>query len=1404
MKRRLSIFVRSLVIATIVLSTSCGAILMPAAVRPTGVSSRVSIPAAPTEALPPAAPTSTPAAASTGGDSSGTYYVSPEGNDSNPGTEESPFLTIGKAKQAVRSTIAGGMTSDVAVYIRGGEYYLSSPLSFDEDDSGRDGYEVIYRNYPGEEPTIIGGQEISNWEHYSGNIYRAYVGTSWDFYNLMENGQLATMARHPNNGYVRVSRAITYNQFVYNAGDFPASFDYSDAQMSVKLSPGLNEYWAEVLPITNINWGARTVTVHKWASRHPINQNDRYFLQGSLDFLDQAGEFYLDESTGYLYYWPIAAGGSIANQVIVAPKMKRVIELVGSSTSDLVEDIRFEGLVFTLSDFDKEHGMYYEVENGTDHALIYMMNVASITVKFCKIQNAGFDAILLDEYAQNNTIYGNWIEDIGKHGVELTGHKVGVEKYENRNNTISNNRIRDCGLFWRQASAIYLYQSGDNEIAYNEISHTPYSGIILMGWHYPKMKSILGEGITWENHWDYLYTRSNNVAFNDISQVLEDCSDGGGIYTFGVGNNNVIDNNRVHDITAGYLDSPATSGIYLDRSSDYFTVQNNIVYGIGSLGNSYPIKLDGVYITVTNNIIADNTGTLSWAGRHSADLILQKHTNGLPEEEFGHYTVTENVFYRQNGYYIYAFLGAGSSIDEADHNLFYHPGGTYQVHGEGTLAQWQASGYDQNSVVADPLFVDRTNHDYTLRSGSPALALGFENIDQESIGLLGDFPWDEDGNPKPMPTATSTPTSGLTSTPTPTPGLTSTLTPTPTPTATLTPWATPTPTFIPTPRTVISYYLPLISLVPGIDGHLAEWGTLPAVVLDADTADHVHWREVPDSADASAILRSGWDENFLYFAIEVRDDVLVADSVEIWPDDSIELGIDGLHDHISSWFDDDHQFTLSLDGRVTDFGKETDIVTAVTGTLSGGWALEVAIAAEGLGAGPLTVGKAMSFTFGLHDDDDGGDWESYLIWEGESTNDSSAEYGTLVLSRVTPTPTPTPPTVTSYFLAAVPDINGDLGEWGALPAVVLDAGTADHVGPREVPDSADASAILRSGWDQNFLFFAIEVRDNVLVADSADIWRDDGIELGIDGLYDHISSWFDDDHQFTLTFDGRVTDFGEPTDAVIAVTSTLDGGWALEVAIAAEGLGAGPLTVGKAMGFTFGLHDDDDDGDWDSYLIWEGDSTNDSSIEYGRLLLTLAPASLGSFAWNDTGADRVQDGTENGISGVTLVLYDIVNDLVESAVTDANGLYEFEGLSPGIYTVMATRPPGYRFTTAAAVVRSVESGDQDLTVSFGFVATTAVTLVSFEAEVRPEGVVVSWRTLGEQGITGFRLRRALSQFGPWMDVTDGPIRAQGMRSVMAAYRVVDGEAERGLTYYYRLVTTPDGQVFGPIRVEVKR
>jgi len=104
------------------------------------------------------------------------YYVSPEGSDDNPGTRAEPFLTLVKARNTVRQQIAGGMTRDWTVMLHGGDYRLEETLTFDENDSGRDGFRVIYRNYPGEEPIISGGRRLTGWVPYDENIYKLQVG----------------------------------------------------------------------------------------------------------------------------------------------------------------------------------------------------------------------------------------------------------------------------------------------------------------------------------------------------------------------------------------------------------------------------------------------------------------------------------------------------------------------------------------------------------------------------------------------------------------------------------------------------------------------------------------------------------------------------------------------------------------------------------------------------------------------------------------------------------------------------------------------------------------------------------------------------------------------------------------------------------------------------------------------------------------------------------------------------------------------------------------------------------------------------------------------------------------------------------------------------------------------------
>ena len=51
-----------------------------------------------------------------------------------------------------------------------------------------------------------------------------------------------------------------------------------------------------------------------------------------------------------------------------------------------------------------------------------------------------------------------------------------------------------------------------------------------------------------------------------------------------------------------------------------------------------------------------------------------------------------------------------------------------------TLGDMQARGLEHGSKVADPMFRDPENHNFTLLPGSPALEMGFRPIDTSDVG----------------------------------------------------------------------------------------------------------------------------------------------------------------------------------------------------------------------------------------------------------------------------------------------------------------------------------------------------------------------------------------------------------------------------------------------------------------------------------------------------------------------------------------------------------------------------------------------------------------------------------------------------------------------------------------------
>jgi hypothetical protein len=87
------------------------------------------------------------------------------------------------------------------------------------------------------------------------------------------------------------------------------------------------------------------------------------------------------------------------------------------------------------------------------------------------------------------------------------------------------------------------------------------------------------------------------------------------------------------------------------------------------------------------------------------------------------------------------------------------------------------------------------------------------------------------------------------------------------------------------------------------------------------------------------------------------------------------------------------------DGRIADRSVATTDFTAVVTTTAKGYNVEMAVPMSKLLPGIPISGTVMGFTAGLHDDDDGGPWDAYLIWEGTNTSSKPAEFGSLVFTE---------------------------------------------------------------------------------------------------------------------------------------------------------------------------------------------------------------------------------------------------------------------------------------------------------------------------------------------------------------------------------------------------------------------
>ena len=215
-----------------------------------------------------------------------TYYVSPTGSDTNTGTSSaSPWKTITRVNQIGTALNPG----DQILFQRGGVYRGKVTIS----DNGVAGNPMVLGAYgTGAAPIISGSVAVTGWTVHSGNIWKAPVSSKVKY--VYVNGQLLTLARYPNTGWLRT--------------DVAASTSIVDAA----LTQGSGYFTGARAVIRTTNWSYDTarVSAHSGTTlTHTSTGNSMgaqqwgYFLCNKLSLLDAAGEWYYDAAAGQLYLW---------------------------------------------------------------------------------------------------------------------------------------------------------------------------------------------------------------------------------------------------------------------------------------------------------------------------------------------------------------------------------------------------------------------------------------------------------------------------------------------------------------------------------------------------------------------------------------------------------------------------------------------------------------------------------------------------------------------------------------------------------------------------------------------------------------------------------------------------------------------------------------------------------------------------------------------------------------------------------------------------------------------------------------------------------------------------------------------------------------------------------------------
>lgn len=584
--------------------------------------------------------------------------------------------TLERAQHVVRPAAKRG---DATIQLADGTYRLSAPLQFGPDDDGGD-HTIHWTAAPDAHPIITGATQVTEWSKSDAGdgIWVANSPSGLDSRQLYVNGVIAPRAsiRLANadvtptaTGLTINNAALSYLATLPNQGriEFESLGDFTNRYSPVQ-SISETEITMAQPAWDNNTWGWDTV-------QNSFLAGPSWYLDNSLSFLTEVGQWYVDPQGGKLYYKP-AAGVDPNKLDIELPQLQSLIS-IGGTYDKPVSGLAFSGIQFSGTSWlgpsvdgyaDQQNGLF--IKGAYDYrpadaftscsrgcemferartswfqepAAVQVSAASRISFTGNTFTNLGQSALGIGNDA-NATVTGvglgaSDIDVVGNRFMGDSGHGIAVGgvlpdahhpsdlRMTNQNIFIENNTVDRVAVDYKDNSGILSTYVTNARILHNEVSNVPYDGIDTgYGWGTNDAGGSNDYVDRGYYNWNTLYTtpttlKDNRIEGNLVHNTKSRFADGGSVYNLSASPGTVVDKNYLFNISG--------VGLYLDEGSRSMTYENNVVQGGGFVfTNAYSLRNNTSDNLIQNNWYTGGGASAPNAGAHNNKLINNVKVNG--------------------------------------------------------------------------------------------------------------------------------------------------------------------------------------------------------------------------------------------------------------------------------------------------------------------------------------------------------------------------------------------------------------------------------------------------------------------------------------------------------------------------------------------------------------------------------------------------------------------------------------------------------------------------------------------------------------------------------------------------------------------------------------------------------